>query len=227
MTKFPPSLSRIRTETDRRVGHIERLTELETRRNERVAATKDAMKRLPLKPDAESEIPKMASLFEQTHYDITRRLEDKPATTRTMEEELEVLAKGLGKVADHVERMQPDTLRIWAAFSDVAANSTALLLILRTAEEWANSSVNTLKQAKRIGGPGRTEDQKAKQLRETAAFIYRHLTMLKDNIAYDPYAGKEFETEFVAFLNRIYKAYGVQASSKSRARKRRPMAKKR
>jgi hypothetical protein len=168
----------------------------------------------------------MIGVFEQTHCYFTQRLEDKPATTRTMEEELEALAKGLGKVADHIERMQPDTLRIWAAFNNVAANSTALLLILRTAEEWAQSSVNALEHAKRIGGPGRTEDQKAKGFRETAAFIYRHLTMLKDNIAYDPYAGKEYETEFVAFLDRIYKAYGVQASFKSRARKRKPMTKK-
>ena len=116
MTKFPPSLSRIRTDmksSDRRTGHIERLTELVKKRDRRVAVAKDAMKRLPLKSGAEEDISKMVGLFEQTYSAVQREIGDSAATTRTMEDELNVLAKGLKKVADHVESLHPDTLQTW------------------------------------------------------------------------------------------------------------------
>jgi hypothetical protein len=162
----------------------------------------------------------MSSLFEQTHYAASQQIEDRAATTRTMGDELNALAKGLNKVADHVASMHPDTLRAWAGGADAATNGASLLLILRTAEDWARLSVTTLKQAKRVGGRGRTEDLQAKWMRETAAFVYKRLTDRKDNIAYDAYAGQERETEFSAFLQRIFKIYGLKASAKSRARKR-------
>ena len=87
-------------------------------------------------------------------------------------------------------------------------------------------SVGTLKRAKRVGGPGRTQDLKAKWIRETAAFVYERLTRRKANVAYDAYAQQELETQFVAFLELIYEVYGIKASAKSRARKRKRMAKK-
>ena len=102
----------------------------------------------------------MVGLFEQTYYCSTARSKTSAATTRTMEDELNVLAKGLKKVADHVESLHPDTLQTWAAGTD-AASTRALLLILRTAEAWAELSVDTLRRAKRVGGPGRTTDRMA------------------------------------------------------------------
>jgi len=113
-----------------------------------------------------------------------------------------------------------------AAGANAAINGAALILILRTAEEWAQAGVDALKRAKRIEERGRTKDFKAAWLRAAAAWVYERLTNRKANTAFDAYAGQELETPFAPFLNRIYGAYGVDASAKSRARKRKPMTKK-
>jgi len=214
MTKFPPSLSRVRI--------VPKSTE-----KARIAAVEAALTNLPLKLAAEAEVRKMPSLFEQTYYAVQREIGDSAATTRTMEEELNDLAKGLKKVADHVESLHPDTLRAWAAGTDVAANGGAFLVILKAAVEWVELIVDTLRQSKRVGGPGRTVDRMALSMRETAEFVYERLTNRKANIAYDAYAGQERETPFITFLASIYEAYGVKASAKSHGRRRKPMAKKR
>lgn len=229
MTDFPPSLSKLRTfrkSTDRLTEHQERQFEREKKSMARLSAVEAAIRKLPLKPGAEADIKKMSGLFEQAYYAAVTRSEDKPAPTSRMEDELKALAKGLKKVVDHVENLHPDTLRAWAAGADAATNGAALLLILREAEDWAQLSVGTLKRAKRVGGPGRTQDLKAKWIRETAAFVYERLTRRKANVAYDAYAQQELETQFVAFLELIYEVYGIKASAKSRARKRKRMAKK-
>ena len=70
-------------------------------------------------------------------------------------------------------------------------------------------------------------DFKAAWIRATAAMVYERLTNHKANTAFDAYAGQELETPFVPFLGSIYGAYGITASAKSWARKRKPMAKKR
>ena len=162
----------------------------------------------------------MSGLFEQTHYAAESQEGDSPAKTRRMEDDLAALAKGLTKVANHIEDMHPDAIRVWAAGTDVAENAAVLLLILREAEDWAHLSVANLKRAKRIGGRGRTPDRKAEQMRQTAEFVYERLTNRKANIAYDAYAGRERQTGFSAFLKRIFEIYGLKASAKSRARKR-------
>ena len=228
MTRFPPSINTARhaRAPDPLTGHLEQMTEREKKRGVRIAAVEAALIRLPLRPAGDEEVHKMLSLFEQTYYAVQRTIKVGRATTPTMEDELSVLAKGLKKVADHVESLHPDTLRTWAAGTNVAANGIALLLIIRTAEEWAELSADTLQKAKRVGGPGRTVDRMAMSMRETAEFVYERLTNRKANIAYDAYAGAERETPFVAFLESIYEAYGVKASAKSHARKRKPMARK-
>src|SRR5207344_1938509 len=105
----------------------------------------------------------------------------------------------LKKVADHFDSMHGDTVRIWAAGADAAINGVALTLLLRTAEEWAQASVDTLKRAKRIEERGRTKDFKAGWLKAAAAWVYERLTNRKANIAFDAYAGQERETPFVTF----------------------------
>jgi hypothetical protein len=233
MTKqaFPPSLSRVRdagapNEAEEE-PRLEVAVEREKKRKARLAAVEDSMRELPLRPGAENLIPSMIGVFEQAHYAAVNKIENKPATARTMESELKVLARDLKKVADHFDGMHGDTVRIWAAGADAAIKGAALTLLLRTAEEWAQASVATLKRAKRIEERGRTKDFKAEWLRAAAAWVYERLTNRKANTAFDAYAGQELETPFAPFLNRIYGAYGIAASAKSRARKRKPMAKKR
>ena len=228
MTNFPPSLSRVKAlnSPNRLSGHREQMAERERKRKERIAAVEKAMKGLPLKPNAEAEIPKMSGLFEQTYYAAVNKIEGKAATTHKMADELRSLAKGLGKVANFVENLHRDTLELWAAGSDAALNAGALLLILREAEGWAETGIDTLKRAKRIGGRGRTEDLLAKWMRGSADFVYEGLTTRKANIAYDAYAARQIDTPFQSFLSQIFKIYDVKASPESRARKRRSMAKK-
>ena len=143
----------------------------------------------------------MIGVFEQAHYAAVNKIENKPATARTMESELKFLARDLKKVADHFDGMHGDTVRIWAAGADAAINGAALTLLLRTAEEWAQASVATLKRAKRIEERGRTKDFKAEWLRAAAAWVYERLTNRKANTAFDAYAGQELETPFAPFLN--------------------------
>jgi len=228
MTNFPPSLSRVppSKSANLQVGRHERQVEQEKKRIARLAEVEAAMKRLPLKPGAETEIPKMSGLFEQTHYAVINKLEDKAATTHTMADELKSLAKGLGKVANLVENLHSDTLKLWAAGSDPALNGGTLLLILRQAEDRSEFGIDTLKRAKRIGGRGRTEDFLARWMKDTATFVYEKLTTRKANVAYDAYAGRQSETPFQSFLSEIFKIYGAKASAGSRARRRKPMAKK-
>jgi hypothetical protein len=235
---FPPSLSRARdvgapneTEEERqRRDHknvrLERTVEQAKKRKARLAAVENAMKNLPLRPGAESLIPGMVGVFEQTYYAAINQIENKRATTRKMESELEVLAKGLKKVADHFDSMHGATVGIWAAGADAAINGAGLILLLRTAEEWAQASLETLKRAERVEERGRPKDSKANWMRGTAAHVYEKLTNRKANIAFDAYGGQELKTPFVEFLDRIYGDYGISASTKSRARKRKSMAKK-
>ena len=117
-------------------------------------------------------------MFDQAHYAAVNKIENKPATARTMEFELSVLTKDLKKVADHLDGMHGDTMRIWAAGADAAINGVALTLLLRTAEEWAQASVDTLKRANRIEERGRTNDFKAGWLRAAAAWVYERPTNL-------------------------------------------------
>lgn len=225
--KYPPSLSRVHTvpkSTDQRPGHRERQVEREKEREARRVAIEGVMTLLPLKDGAEAGIRKMSGLFEQAYYAAERRIEDKPATSRVVEAEIKALAKCLKKAADHFQRLHPDTVRAWAAGADPALNGAALLLILMTAEDWAQSSVDIIK---RVNRRGRTKDIKAEELRAIAAFAYENLTERKANIAYDDYSQRERKTEFVAFLERVFAIYAIQASPQSRARRRKPMTKKR
>ena len=108
-----------------------------------------------------------------------------------MEGELNALAKALRKVEGLFSGLHRDTLKVWTAGADPALNGAALLLLLMEAQGWTEDSIDTLKRGKRIGGPGRTEDIKARWIKETAAFIYERLTKRKANVAYDAYASRE------------------------------------
>jgi len=179
MSNFPPSLSKVppHKPTDRHMARYERQVEKDKKRRERLDAVEAAMKSLPLKTGAESEIPKMKGLFEQAFHAAANKPD--AATTRMMEDELNALAKALKKSAELVNSLHPDTLKIWAAGADPAANGAALLLVLREGEGWTEDSIGTLKRGKRIGGPGRAEDLKAKWMKQTAAFIYEKVTIRK------------------------------------------------
>src|SRR5262249_16913754 len=147
--------------------------------------------------------------------------------TRVMEGELRALAKSLQKVSDQLAGLNPDTIRIWAADTDAEVNVSSLFLVVGAAKDWAESGLDTLKRAKRIGGSGRKTDLRAEWMKKTAAFVYEKLTTRKANIAYDAYSSSEIQTPFTAFLTRVFEIYDVHSSPKSRARKRKPMAKKR
>jgi hypothetical protein len=115
MTKqyFPPSLSKLRdagaaneTEEERqardhRNARLRVTVEREKKHKAQLAALENAMRELPLRPGAENLIPSMIGVFEQAHYAAVNKIENKPATARTMESELKVLARDLKKLADH------------------------------------------------------------------------------------------------------------------------------
>src|SRR5262249_29185349 len=170
-------------------------------------AVESAMKALPLKIGAEENIRKLSGLFEQTHYAATNKAD--PATTRVMEGELRALAKSLQKVSDQLASLNPDTIRIWAADTDAQVNVSSLFLTVGAAKGWAESGLDTLKRAKRIGGPGRKTDFNAEWMRLTAAYVYEQLTLRKAGSAYDAYSSREIETPFKTFLQRIFEIYGI------------------
>ena len=62
--------------------------ERERKRKTRLAAVEAAMRELPLRPRAENLIPSMIGVFEQAHYAAVNKIENKPATARTMESKL-------------------------------------------------------------------------------------------------------------------------------------------
>jgi hypothetical protein len=233
---FPPSLNSARdagdpneTEAqrhrrDRGNADRERSAEQKKKAEARLLALDAAMNSLPLKVGVAFQVRRLAGLFEQTYHAIKLKLKGDTATTCRMELELKKFAKGLDKIVDHIGSMHPDTLFSWARAgetADAVYNVAALELILIEAGGWARLSLDALKSARRVGGAGRKADAEAAAMRETAAFVYERLTSRKANIAFDAYAGQEVETEFVIFLGRIYEVYGINASPKSRARKRR------
>jgi hypothetical protein len=227
MIDFPPSLSRVRgpfKSTDRRTRQQEHLIEKDKKREERIAAVEDAMKALPLKVRGEGNIRKLSGSFEQTLYATENKAT--PATTKLMEGELRALAKSLQKVSELLTSLHANTIRIWAADTDAEVNVSSLFLTVDAAKDWAESGLGTLRRAKRIGGPGRQTDFKAEWMRQTAAFAYEQLTLRRAGTAYDAYSSREIETPFASFLQRIFEIYGIGSSAKSRARKRKPMAKK-
>ena len=99
MTKeyFPPSLSKVseaggpdetedeRQRRDHRNARLEREVAREKATQSTRAAVEGAMRKLPLRPDAENLIPGMIGLFEQAHHAAINQVANKPATARTME----------------------------------------------------------------------------------------------------------------------------------------------
>jgi hypothetical protein len=202
--------------------------ETEDQRQRRRSSVEEALSSLPLNDKAKSRVSGFVSLFDQTYYAVKRQKDDHPASAAQLKEQLSGMARKCDKLVIHLEGMPRDAVSAWAGAggvigpTNVAVTFTGLVSIVHSAADLAEQALMAAKTARaaKRGNPG---DAMAASMRETAAFVYKELTgKRRAGRAYDTYKQKEKDTEFSKLLDRIYKAYGLKASARSRARQRRP-----
>jgi hypothetical protein len=209
---LPPSLSDIPTARSRQ------RKQNETRRRK----VEEALRLLPLQEG--TDVLPFVSAFEMTYYAVIRQKDDQFASASLLEKQLNEMVRKCDKLESHVKSMHRDALTAWATAGSAynsthaAIDSASLVLLLNTASERAEIALAGLKAAKRAANKGSPPDVMAAAMRETAGFSYKELTGKRGGRAYNTYKQKEIDTKFIGFLGRIYEAYGITASARSRAR---------
>jgi hypothetical protein len=161
-----------------------------------------------------------------TYDGVNARKDDLPASAALVERQLSDLVRYCGKLGNHVRGMHRDAISAWASAGgvtsqvDVTINFLTLFLIVDGSADWAERALAATKSLGHPAKRGNPGDVMAAAMRETAAFVYTRLTGRRAGRWYDAYKNEERDTAFIEFLGRIYEAYGVRASARSRARQR-------
>jgi hypothetical protein len=199
----------------------------ESEKDARRRKVEEAMRALPLADPAKTQISQLLSLFEMTYYGVNARKDDLPASAALVERQLSDMVRNCNKLVTDLMAMHRDAISAWASAgsatsrTDVATNFLTLLLLVDTGADWAERALTTTKLERRAAKRGCPGDAMAANMRDSAAFVYTRLTGRRAGRAYDAYKEEERDTAFIKFLGRIYEAYGVKASARSRARQRR------
>ena len=185
---------------------------------------------LRLTEEAKSQVPGFVRVFEMTYYDVKREQDNKSASSTLMEKQLSDMVRKCHKLSDHLKDMHPDAVNAWASAGGVVGSDgrfvdyVSLGLIVHTAAEWAELALMVAQAARHAAKKGNPRDAMAAAMKDAAEFVYKKLTGKKRaGRAYDAHHGQETDTEFIRFLRGIYAAYGIEASARSRARRRRVM----
>jgi hypothetical protein len=220
--KLPPSLNRVRAAPapdESEYSRIERANEL---RRTNVEA---ALCSLKLTAEAKSRAPSFVHLFEGTYYQVRAGEYGSPAGATRIEDDLVDMARLAIKLDNYVHGMHADTIRALtraglrpntpSEFTRLALHSFLGDIIVT-----AKGAMAANETAKGANKKGRPIDVMAAEMRATAAFVYKKLTGKDGGRVYDAHASQEKDSVFCKFLKRIFVAYGINASARSRTRQR-------
>jgi hypothetical protein len=194
----PPSLSSFAQASD----------ENERKQEARKHAVITAMRALPLIGSAKLELLGFVSAFEMTFYDVERKQREASASPATVEKQLNNMAHKCRDVAKYLGKMHLDAIHEWGRAAGVGG-PISIWQLSETLDESASSAEQALEAFKgdqRAGATrGNPGDAMAAAMTETAAFVYSRLTAERIN------QGTK-SGSFEAFLERIFKAYGIEAN---------------
>ncbi len=164
------------------------------------------MRSLPL---IESAKPKsFVSAFEMTYYDVERKRREAGASLATVEKQLNNIADKCRDLAKYLGKMHLDAIHEWGRAAGVGGPISIWQLseILDESASSAEQALTAFKGDQRAGATrGNPGDAMAAAMTATAAFVYSRLTAKRIN------QGTK-SGSFEAFLERIFKAYGIEAN---------------
>jgi hypothetical protein len=199
---LPPSLSR--TPSAQASGR---------KQEARQRAVITAMRSLPLIESAKPE--GFVSAFEMTYYDVERKEREAAVPAATVEKQLNHMADKCSDLAKYLGKMHRDTIHEWSRAAGVVGPISIWQLsqILDESASSAEQALKAFKADQRAGAMrGNPGDAMATAMTETAAFVYNRITVKPIN------QGTK-SGSFEAFLEAIFKAYGIEANRQHCIRK--------
>jgi hypothetical protein len=167
------------------------------------------MRALPLIETANSQVLRgFVSAFEMTYYAVERKQREAGPSPATVEKQLNHVADKCSKLAKYLEKMHWDAIHEWGRAAGVGGliSIWQLSQILDESASTAEQAFKALKADQRAEGKGGNPgDPMATAMTETAAFVYSKLTVKPIN------QGTKVGS-FEVFLERVFKAYGIEAN---------------
>jgi hypothetical protein len=201
---LPPSLSRTPSAQQK-----------ERKQEARKHAVITAMRALPLIESAKSEFLGCVSAFEMTYYDVERKQREAAPSTAMVERQLNHMADKCSDLAKYLGKMHRDAIHEWSRAAGVVGPISIWQLsqILDESASGADQALKAFKADQRAGAMrGNPGDAMATAMTETAAFVYNRITVKPIN------QGTK-SGSFEAFLEAIFKAYGIEANRQHCIRK--------
>jgi hypothetical protein len=195
---LPPSLSSFAQASD----------ENDRKQEARKHAVITAMRALPLIERAKLELLSFVSAFEMTYYNVERKQREAGASPATVEKQLNNMADKCRDLAKYLGKMPLDAIHEWGRAAGVGGPISIWKLseILDESASSAEQALVAFKGDQRAGATrGNPGDAMADAMTEAAAFVYSGLTAKRIN------QGTK-SGSFEAFLERIFKAYGIEAN---------------
>ena len=180
----------------------------ERKQEARKRAVITAMRSLPLIESAKSKLLGFVSAFEMTYYDVERKQREAAAPAAMVEKQLNHMADKCSDLAKYVGKMHLDAIHEWsrAAGGGGPISIWQLSQILDESASSAEQALKAFKADQRAGATrGNPGDAMATAMTETAAFVYSRLTVKPINQGTK--AGS-----FEAFLEKVFKAYSIEAN---------------
>jgi hypothetical protein len=197
---LPPSLSRLPS--------AQASEENERKQKARQRAVLTAMRSLPLIESATPKLLGFVSAFEMTYYDVKPKQREAAAPAAMVEKQLTHMADKCSELARYLGKMHLDAIHEWARAAGVGGPISIWRLseILNESASSAEQTLEGFKGDHRAGAArGNPGDAMAAAMTETAAFVYSRLTDKRIN------QGTK-SGSFEAFLERIFKAYRIEAN---------------
>jgi len=182
--------------------------ENERKQEARQRAVITAMRSLPLIESAKPKLLGFVSAFEMTYYDVERKQREAAAPAAMVEKQLAHMADKCSDLARYLGKMHLDAIHEWGRAAGVGGPISIWQLseILDESASSAEQALEAFKGDHRAGATrGNPGDAMAAAMTVTAAFAYSRLTAKR--ISQGTKSGS-----FEVFLERIFKAYGIEAN---------------
>jgi hypothetical protein len=197
---LPPSLSR--------TPSAQASDENKRKQEARQRAVITAMRSLALIESAKPKLLGFVSAFEMTYYDVERKQRGAAAPAAMVEKQLTHMADKCSDLARYLGKLHLDAIHEWGRAAGVGGPISIWQLseILDESASSAEQALEAFKGDQRAGATrGNPGDAMAAAMTATAAFVYSRLTAKRMN------QGTK-SGSFEAFLERIFKAYGIEAN---------------
>lgn len=179
-----------------------------TIRADRRRAVETAIRSLLTKEEKSRASP-FVSALESAYHSVKKKKNDRSTPARTLEKQLVEMAHKCGSLFDHLQKMHPNAIGAWSQAALGHAGGVFAfyqlfqsLLESEDAAERAAAALKAERHSPQLGNPG---DAMAAAITMAAGFVYTRLT------------GKQITQStkrgsFQAFLENVFRAYGVDAN---------------